>query len=194
MKHFKFISVKILLVAFLASATMQSGLAQIYKTVDKDGNVSFTDTAPKDGSKPVELPPISVIETPEYQVKAKQVDENGEQQKSLRTLRSEYRDFAITSPTPEDSVWAPEENVTVSWSTGKPLLKGMRVKVAIDGKEQPPATSNLVAVPPLDRGEHTAAATLVDADGRVIAKAETVTFYVRQPNLYTNPNRVRPRG
>ena len=44
--------------------------AQVYKVVDEDGNVTFTDQAPADGSKPVELPPISVIEAPKYETKA----------------------------------------------------------------------------------------------------------------------------
>ena len=194
MKPQIFKSVQLIVLALLLGALLPNAFAQVYKVVDKDGNVSYTDTAPKDGSKPMDIPPVSVVEAPEYQVRAKPVEKEGEQATSLRALRSQYRDFVITSPTAEDSLWAPDQAITVSWSTKKPLLPGMMVKVSIDGNFQNPTVSNLISMPPLDRGEHQAGATLMDADGRVIAEAEPVTFYVRQPNLYSNPNRPRPRG
>jgi hypothetical protein len=194
MKLLNFKAAQIVVLALLLGAVLPSAYAQIYKVVDEAGNVSYTDTAPKDGSKPMDIPPVSVVEAPEYQVRAKPVEGEGDQPTSLRALRSQYRDFAITSPTTEDSVWAPEQAITVSWSTRKPLLPGMMVKVSIDGKFQNPTTSNVISMPPLDRGEHQAGATLVDSEGQVVAEAEAVTFYVRQPNLYSNPQRVRPRG
>lgn len=194
MKLFNLKNVQLLVLAFLIGYPLQSAFAQIYKVVDKDGNVSYTDTAPKDGSKPVDLQPISVIETPEYQVKAKPEQVEGGSKKSLRALRSEYRDFSIISPTPEDSIWAPEKTLTVTWRTKKPLLQGMMVRVVVDGNELDPSSSTLIVVPPLERGEHTVGASLVDSDGKVITKAASVTFYVRQPNLFTNPPVARPKG
>lgn len=194
MKLFSLKNVQLLILALLIGYPMQSAFAQVYKVVDKDGNVSYTDTAPKDGSKPIDLQPISVIETPEYQVKAKPEQDEGDSKNSLRTLRSQYRDFAIISPTSEDSIWGPEQSVTVTWRTKKPLLQGMMVIVVVDGNEINPSSSTLIAVPPLERGEHTVDATLVDGEGRVISEAASVVFYVRQPNLYTTPSVARPKG
>ena len=37
--------------------------SEIYRVVDKDGNVVYTDQPPGDGSEPVDLPPLSVVET-----------------------------------------------------------------------------------------------------------------------------------
>ena len=34
---------------------------EIYKVVDKDGNVTFTDQRPSDTAQPMDLPPLSVI-------------------------------------------------------------------------------------------------------------------------------------
>lgn len=194
MKLFNLKNVPLLILALVIGCSMQNAFAQVYKVVDKDGNVTYTDTAPKDGSAPVDLPPISVIETPEYQVKPKPETADGNPKKSIRALRSEYRDFAIISPTAEDSIWGPEQTVTVAWSTSKPLLQGMMVRVSIDGNDQGPSPSNQIAVPPLERGEHTVDATLLDGDGRLIARADPVTFFVRQPNLYTNPPVARPNN
>ena len=56
-----------ILVALLLAVTVSPLMAQVYKVVDKDGNVTFTDQPPTDGSKPIKLAPISVIEAPTYE-------------------------------------------------------------------------------------------------------------------------------
>ncbi len=42
-------------------------MAQVYKVVDEDGNVTYTDQAAGRRFRPIELPPISVIEAPNYE-------------------------------------------------------------------------------------------------------------------------------
>ena len=42
-------------------AAQSSG--EIYKVVDEHGNVTFTDQRPSSGAQPMDLPPLSVIET-----------------------------------------------------------------------------------------------------------------------------------
>lgn len=182
----------LLLLAILLGGFTGTGFSQIYKVVDKDGNVTYTDTAPKDGSEPLDLPPLSVIETPEYQRPARKAADSESDTGSLRTLRSRYRDFAIVSPQQEESVFTQEQIITIEWATREPILDGMLVKVTIDGVAQTPTAANTIAVPPLDRGEHQIGATLVAANGSVVASAAPVTFFVKQPTIYTNPQRLRP--
>lgn len=184
-------NVHILLLALVFCGFYGVAFSQIYKVIDKDGNVSYTDTVPKDGSKPLDLPPLSVIETPEYQRPAKTEVDPEDKVNSLRTLRSRYKDFAITSPQQEESVWSQEQNVAIQWATGEPILDGMLVKVTVDGVEQTPTAANMIAVPPLERGEHQIGATLLAANGSVVASAASVTFFVKRPNVYTNPQHIR---
>lgn len=185
-------NIHILLVALLLCAVSSAALSQVYKVVDKDGNVTYTDTAPKDGTKPLELQPLSVIETPDYSTPARNANNPVEKGKSFRAMRSQYKDFAITSPQQEESVFAQQQNVTIQWATKAPLLDGMQVNISIDGRTQPATESKSISVPPMDRGEHTIGASLVDGNGKVIANAATVTFYVKQPNLNTNPQYNQP--
>lgn len=180
----------------LSLAVVSAGLAaQVYKTVDKDGNVSYTDQPPPDGSKPIKLAPISVIEAPTYK-KAPEAGEEGDAEEvPLRTLRRNFRDFAIISPQPEESVWRPDGPIPVAWSAGSVLLEGMQVTISVDGQQKASTTQSMIPVAGLERGEHVIRAELRDAKNRTIATAEPVTFFVRQPNLYTNPRvRVAPNG
>jgi hypothetical protein len=173
--------------------------AEVYKTVDKDGNVTYTDKPPTDGTGPMELPGLSVIESPEYQKTAREAEAeaiaNGTQTEPeevpLRQLRNDFKDFAIVSPQQEESVWRPDGPVTIAWSTGAQMLAGMKVTVTLDGKRLSTTTDRMVLVPNMERGEHTVAAELTDARNRRVALAEPVTFFIRQPGLY---NRARIGG
>jgi hypothetical protein len=183
----------LLILAAFSLAIMVSPLAaQVYKIVDKDGNVTFTDKPPADGAKPMDLPPLSVIETPDYGTAAREkagAEAGDEKEVPLRTLRGYFRDFAITSPLPEESVWRPDGPISIAWSSGRQLMEGMSVHIFLDGQQQATTTSPVVPVSGLDRGEHTVTARIVDLRNRTIATAQPVTFYVRQPGLAA-----RPRG
>jgi hypothetical protein len=179
--------IPITILAFLlVSATPL--MAQVYKIVDKDGNVTYTDQAPADGSPPIELRPISVIEAPIYATAPAATQEDSVsadgKEMSLTYLRKNYQDFAIVSPQQEESVWRPEGPIPVAWNTQFALQDGMQVTLFLDGKKHSSTTQQMVAMTGLERGEHVLTAELRDVKNRVIAKAEPVTFFVRQPGLY----------
>jgi len=197
----KLISNKLfLLVAstFLLAIIAGPVAAQVYKTVDEDGNVTYTDQAPADGSGPIELRPLSIIEAPSYETPAKAeegADGEGGKEMSLRYLRKNYQDFAIVAPQQEESVWHPENAITVAWNVRYQLQPGMQVTVSVDGVKQTPTSEQIIAVPGLERGEHTVSAQLTDAKNRLIATAEPVTFFIRRPGLYNRPGPTpTPRG
>ncbi len=188
----------LILMAFSLVVATNTVLAQVYKIVDENGNVTYTDRPPKDGSKPVKLAPISVIEAPTYGQPAKADKEDTEsvnvEEMSLKYLRKNYADFAIVTPQQEESVWNPDKAMAVAWNTRYELQEGMQVTIYIDGMQYSKTTDQIISVLRLDRGEHKVEAQLFDAKNRRIATAEPVTFYVRRPGLYNNAARSRPRG
>ena len=188
----------LILLACLLTLTTSPLTAQVYKVVDEDGNVTFTDQRPAGGAEPVELKPISVIEAPTFETPPEKAAEGTEgdevNQMSIRELRRAYRDFAIVSPQSEQSIYHPESAVAVVWRAGKQLQTGMQVTVSIDGNPLATTTESMVAAPELDRGEHTVTAVLTDSRNRNIATAEPVTFFIQRPNIYTNRPRSGPGG
>ena len=174
------------LVLFLACFCM-TAYGQIYKVVDKDGNVTYTDQAPGDGSEPMKLPELSVVSTDyEAEQATSEVDQVVEEEEGAeltrRELRRLYRDFRISRPAPEETFWGTENTVVVGWESPEPLQEGMKVQFTIDGAKQPASQENMMALT-LDRGAHTVSALLLDARGRPLATAETVTFYVHQQTV-----------
>jgi len=189
---------KSLLIIFLASllaATASPVVAQVYKTVDENGNVTYTDQPPGDGSKPIKLAPISVIEAPTYEKAPEATEGDGaEKELSLGYMRRVYKDFAITSPAQEESVWKPDGPIAVTWGAKTELQPGMQVTLYLNGSRHTTTAQPMIPLTGLDRGEHTLKAELRDTRNRIVATTETVTFFVRQPNLFTNPGINRGRG
>ena len=183
------------ILAVLLAVVASPLTAQVYKVVDKDGNVTYTDQAPADGSKPIKLAPISVIEAPVYETApAAAEDENAENEPTLANLRRMYRDFAIVTPEQEESVWKPDGPIAVSWYARNQLREGMEVTLYLDGRIHTTTTQPIIALNGLDRGEHTLKAELRDAKNQTVATAKDVTFFVKQPNLFTNPRINRGGG
>lgn len=174
------------ILVLLLSCFCVTAYGQIYKVVDKDGNVTYTDQAPGDGSEPMKLPELSVVSTDyEAELSTSEVDpavEEEEAEPTRRELRRLYRDFRISRPAPEETFWGTENTVVVGWESPEPLQEGMKVQFTIDGAKQPASLENMMALT-LDRGAHTVSATLLDARGRPLATADTVTFYVHQQSV-----------
>jgi hypothetical protein len=159
--------------------------AEVYKVVDEHGNVTYTDQPPDSDAQPLTLRGLSIISPqipPPVPVRegAAGDAEVAEEQVSIRELIRRYRDFAIVSPTQEQSLWGTDSQVNVAWRSGTALMEGMTVTVYINGLPQPPTTQGSMAVGGLDRGEHIVYAELKDAQGRRIARTDTVTFFMKQ--------------
>lgn len=180
-------------IALWLSAAALSGFApgaraEVYKVVDENGNVTYTDQAPGPDARPMVLRELSVISPQvaapkagtEQAAEADAAVEGEQDVMSIRELRRAYRDFRIVSPMQEQHVWGTGNEVTIAWGAQYPLQPGMMVTIYVDGQAQPPTTQSAISMGSMDRGEHQVYAELVDSQNRRIALAETVTFFVRQ--------------
>lgn len=162
---------------------------EIYRIVDKDGNVTFTDQKPSDTAKPMDLPPLSVvesaIETPDASAEPSAEQEPEARAPTLRELRQRYADFRITQPAQEETFWGTANTVVVAWGATEPPLPDMSARLYVDGApREVPASGNLSLT--LDRGEHTVYAELLDVRNRPIVTTERVTFFVHQASVNFN--------
>jgi hypothetical protein len=173
----------------------------IYKTVDEDGNIIYSDQAPPDGSPPMELPEITIIET-DYpnaeenlakRVAGGDAAEGTDKPKSPRELRRLYRDFKILQPAPDETFWGSGNTVVVAWGSKTPFEPDMFVALFVNGNRQVAAPNGNVALS-LDRGEHQVYAELRDGRNRRIVTTETVTFHVKQHSANFNRRAASPGG
>ena len=167
---------------------------EIYKVVDQDGNVIYTDQRPSAAAEPMDLPELSVIKSdvPPPAPEPAAAAEEQAQAPTARELRKQYADFRITQPQQEETFWGTENTVVVAWSSAQPIPPEMAVKLYVDGAAQDVVGNGSVSLT-LDRGEHTVYAELLDARKRRIVTTETITFFVKQHSVGFNGPGVAPR-
>lgn len=166
---------------------------EIYKVVDADGNVTFTDQRPSASAQPLNLPPLSVIQTDtpdstdSLAPQDSTTDTSEDEEPTPQDLRKTFRDFRITRPQPDETFWGTENSVVVTWETAEPIPPNLKVMLYVDGQAQQAPDASGVSLT-LDRGEHQVYAELRDQRNRRVAATETVTFFIQQHSV----NRNRP--
>ncbi len=173
---------RILALLFLILMTSVAWSQEVYKVVDEDGNVTYTDQPPGDGAKPMVLPELSIIGTaPADNAGSSSVDEETGKL-SLGEIRRLYKDFGIIKPQDEETFWGTANEIVVSWGSTEPLQDGMTAKLIVDGDERDVEGSGSTSLT-LDRGVHTLRVELFYGGRRPVITSSTVTFFVKQAAL-----------
>ena len=172
----------------MLAAMTPAGATDIYKTVDADGHIIYTDRPPTPDAKPISLRELSVVEAPTYSQSRRESPERAaDDQMSVNELRFMYRDFKLVSPAPEQNFWGTGQVATIAWDAGAPLQQGMSVVYFVNGEAvSDPTTASTFNTEPMDRGEHTARVDLLGPNEQVIASAGPVTFHVKQNSALFN--------
>jgi len=166
------------LLCLLTSPPLGAG---IYKTIDEEGNVYYSDR-PTPGAEKVELPPPTVYTPPKLPAA-------GSPAASKQTdSKPAYESLRILSPKPDEAIRSNNGDLIVEWAVDPPLKRrqGHRLMLILDGQEVP-ATGGRHQFKNLDRGTHTLSARILDRRGRVLAEAEPVTFHLLRISIITNP-------
>lgn len=156
---------------------------QIYKIVNPDGSVTFTDQRPSPNAEPVELRPLSVVGTdsaePAAATPPEAAVEEAAKEPTARELRRQLSDFRITQPRNEETFWGTANQVTVSWGSSQAIPEGISAVLYVNGEARDVPPSGSVALT-LDRGEHRVSAELRDSRKRRIVATDPVVFFVKQ--------------
>ncbi|MEM7027243.1 MAG: DUF4124 domain-containing protein [Pseudomonadota bacterium] len=143
----------------------------VYKTVDEDGNVIFTDQ-PSAQAERIELQELQTIENPNpgnFRPPDKQSSSN--------EPSSFYQAFSIIEPAADEGYRANSGNVSIKLSLEPGLRPGHKVVIKMDGKEIASGASLSTSVSNVDRGTHTISATVVNRSGETLMSA-TSSFSV----------------
>ena len=171
---------------FIILLTPLTGFGQpVYRTVDADGNVTFTDAPPADTGERerIEIPPINT--TPPPAVPERVVPTSPE-------ANAIEFSVAITSPADESTIAMGPGNFSLSAAVKAELLEEYTLQLFMNGETWGEAQTgsrwNLINVP---RGEHDFTVNLLDTDGKAVATSTSVRVYVLRPSI-NRPNRARP--
>jgi hypothetical protein len=173
-----------LVLACLSVLPLAAGATEVYRWVDEDGVVHYSDQ-PHPGAEKMEV--VEPPTMPAYQ---------GRRAAPARTPATDtpaqqpagpgYQRLEIVQPTAEQTLWNIGGRLTVQLSLQPALKPGDRVRVYFDGepREVPGLQFELTEV---WRGAHNLQAEVVNEAGQPVIRSEPVRFYVQQTSII-NPN------
>ncbi len=134
----------------------------VYKTVDEDGNVIFTDQ-PSESAEVIELQELQTIENPNpptYRPPSSKSEED--------TEASYYQAFSVVNPADGEGYRNNAGMVDIRLSLSPSLRRGHSVIVMMDGNEISSGGSLSVSLENVDRGTHSISAKVVDGSGQTL--------------------------
>lgn len=170
---------RLLLIALLF-LPLPIAAAEVYRTVDEDGNVVYTDKPPTDDAEPVELDPVTTI--PAY----RRDEADAEPDDEVARAAPSYGGLSITYPTPDQAIRHNGGQVPFEVEVlpeGVQLAEEHRIEILVDGSVKGSGRPPTVTAGIIDRGPHDAFARVVDAGGNTLAESPTVNFFLLRASV-----------
>ena len=158
----------------LALVSLSSANAALYKGLDSEGKVIYSDVPFEDAEK-FTPPPISVMDTPK--VKA---DEKVAEEKKAEAFK--YISFDIISPENNQTIRNdPDVTVSLKLKPGLNTEKNHNIWMLLDGKPVVKNTQSLsVQLGRLDRGAHKLQAQIRNKKGKIIVRSRTIVVFIHK--------------
>lgn len=171
------ISLLISTITLTINATLLS--AQVYKHVDEEGNVTYSDAPQKKGDKPVSLPePTTIKIQPAPKLSIGEGDVKPVQDKSIN-----YDSVEIVSPANDESIRSNSGDITIQISSSPALQRNHLYVVLIDGNKAQESAAGSVTLTNLDRGSHTVLIQIQDENEKTLATSSPITFHLLRASV-----------
>lgn len=167
-----------------AAPAKKPSQSAVYKWVDDQGVVHYTDKPPTDGAQPAKLPPLQTYKegtTPNLR--------KFEKPGAPATTQGAAQ---IDIVTPAHDETFRERTVPIAVMVTPQLKAGQKLIYLLDGvPASAPTTQTSYALTEVDRGTHTVSVTVVDEAGNQYGSSPSVTVHVKPP-IVDNPGGKKP--
>jgi hypothetical protein len=157
-----------------------SAAAKIYKYVDEDGTIHYSEKKPFAEAEEADIKANITI------VESSKIEPRSTRRRLEHKIKQEavkVKSFTIDSPTPGSSLWGTGGNVLARVSL-ESVDKNHRINFFLDNVSRGKVKSNSQLIADVERGEHTIYATLIDVNTRAVIKTTPViTFYLKQNSI-----------
>lgn len=168
-----------LLVTILTTLSMTAS-AEVYRQVDSQGNVTFSDT-PSRGAERIQVKPVTTVTLP----KMRDIESRlaPEPKPASNQADSLYSKITFTAPENNQAFYSGSGDIAFQVTSTPPLLEGHQFEVTLDGQPVGQNASGTFTVRNVFRGTHSAQVNVVDARGRPVATGDSITFTVHRPTI-----------
>ena len=160
----------------LAISSLQADQSpQIYKWTDSNGNVNFSDK-PHAGAEEIALPKVQTYSTPKISVPEPSSEPVTDAEAPV------YHKISIVQPVDQTTIRNPQGYVSILIELKPKLKRGDKLQIILDGAPlNKPQATTVFALQDINRGSHTLAAQVVDAQGKILNTSDTISFFMQQP-------------
>ncbi|MFC1518450.1 DUF4124 domain-containing protein [Pseudomonadota bacterium] len=167
----------LLITLILCSVIFSIGHATVYRWVDEQGNVHYSDQ-PRENAEQIEL-----SENTQNSVAAPTVIETDSSPKEAKPV--EYR-VRIVNPTQEETIRNNNGNFTVVASAAPELPSGFLMALYIDDLLYgQPQASSIFNVTEVNRGEHNLVVKVLTQNGKVLASSSPRKIFLHQASVFS---------
>lgn len=154
-----------------------SAAPKIYKYVDEDGTIHYSEKKPFADAKEADIKAaITIIESSEIEPRStrRRIEHK------IKQEAAKVESFTMVAPAPGSTLWGTGGNVLASVSIDE-VASNHRINFFLDNVSRGKVKSNSQLIADVERGEHTIYATLIDVNTRAVIKTTPViTFYLKQ--------------
>ena len=151
--------------------------AALYKWIDENGEVVYSDQPPHAGAEELKPPGLTTTPAIKYKPKAKPEPEKPE---------LVYTKLQITSPTADEHIRDAEGTIAVTIAIDPPLnlAEGHYLAIQVNGETKiAKLTSTSAILSNADRGTTNITASVLDKTGKTLISSEGVTVFVHRPSM-----------
>ena len=175
-------SVFLLIACFSLGTSAQT---RIYKIVDAQGNVTFTDKPPSANNRDA-----STVKLNEINISAPTSERDRAEQTSPQDDNETKTKYTVSISSPPDSTTIPmgPGNFSITANVSPALENGAQLQLSMNGTLYgDPQTSSVWVLSNVLRGAHDFSVSVVSQDGLQLVKSSPVRIYVLRPSkLYRN--------
>ncbi len=177
----------LLFTLFWTACAAIAAAATVYKWVDDNGVVHYSDQ-PHENAQKVELKAPQTFSAPKTTAPTSVSHHNTDSKPA-----AVYRSCAVSAPT-QDQVFMNTDTVIAGVVVEPAVRPEDTAVVTLDGQRVPgvPANGGQFTISPVDRGTHSIQVTVQDPSGASVCTSTPVTFHVQQPSLQSPTRPVKP--
>jgi hypothetical protein len=163
------------LLALLAATTVTISNADVtvYEKQSIGGTPEFSDTY-KPGKELVNVPSPNIMQP---------VKENPAPSASGTVKENEPVRILIQTPSPQQSIWSGNGDITVAFSTEGESGSALKYIIYLDGIKAAETNSQSATLTGVDRGEHQLFISALDDQGNEVARTARTIIYVHRPSI-----------
>jgi hypothetical protein len=170
---------RMLLILAGLAVSLAAASQEIYRWVDKDGIVHYSDQPGAANAKLINVIEPSTYEPPDNATSSPpDVSDNGGRPEPAA---SPYTSLSITSPAPDQVYFGADAVVLASVELGGTLQPDHTIAFYLNGNRQP-GEGGSAEFSGLARGSYSLRAAVLDQAGNPVIQSRQVSFHIRQPS------------